>query len=156
MAAVARRDLSQRIVEVNRLELIQKLKANLDKHIADYAEAKAGYKAVLSAKIEEEFGKAKKQLVKDRKRALERVSGLTDEQIDEQSEHITVVPGSTVRMAVPKSYAKEYQAAIDMATWDVRDSLELTMAEFNCFVRDEWDWKLEFDNVSKMYIGFAK
>jgi len=156
MAAQAKRDLGQRIVHVDRLELVAVLEGNLKKHIAEYNEAKAGYKTVLSTKIEEEFNRAKKQLAKDRKRALQKVAELTDEQIDKQPEYITVVPGNTVEMAVPRSYAKEYEAALDMARADKRDTLELTMPEFNCFWRDEWDWKSEFDTVSKLYVGFSK
>ena len=42
-------------------------------------------------------------------------------------------------------------AAIDMAKWDVRETLELTHAEFTCFVRDQWDWKSGFEAISQIY-----
>lgn len=42
-------------------------------------------------------------------------------------------------------------AAIDMAKWDIRETLVLTHAEFTCFVRDQWDWKSGFEAVSMLY-----
>ena len=58
----------------------------------------------------------------------------------------------SVEMRVPRCYDKEYDAAIDMAKWDVRETLELTHAEFTCFVRDQWDWTSEFTAISAMYL----
>ena len=63
------------------------------------------------------------------------------------------IDGISVEMKVPRSYAKEYDAAIDMAKWDVRETLELSHAEFTCFVRDQWDWKAGFEAVSMLYKG---
>ena len=52
---------------------------------------------------------------------------------------------------MPRSYEEEYDAAIDMAKWDVRTTLELTYAEFNCFVRDQWDWQSDFQVTNALY-----
>ena len=54
-------------------------------------------------------------------------------------------------MRVPRCFKDEYDDAIDMAKWDVRETLVLTYAEFTCFVRDEWDWKSGFEAVSMIY-----
>lgn len=35
--------------------------------------------------------------------------------------------------------------------WDVNETMKLSAAEFNCFVRDEWDWKPNFEAVSAIY-----
>lgn len=151
MAAVAVRDQEKRKVEVNRLKLVGTLKANLQKHVAEYNEAMAGYKAELLDKINKAFDKAEQQLAVDRKKMADKVAAFTDEDIRKQDDYITLVNPIGVEMKVPRSYAKEYEAAIDMAEWDVRETLELTHAEFTCFVRDEWDWKSEFEAITSIY-----
>lgn len=151
MANAVRVDLEKRVVKVNRLDLIKTLESNLAKHVQDYKEAMAGYKAVLLAKIDAAFSDAQKLLEKKHKETKERVAEFTDADISKQRDIFTLIEGITVEMSVPRSYAKEYEAAIDMAKWDVRETLELTHAEFTCFVRDQWDWKSGFEAVSTMY-----
>jgi hypothetical protein len=151
MANMARQDIEKRTVEVNRERLICTLKTNRKKHVQDYEEAKAGYKAVLLTKMDEAFEDAKRSIQREYERTKARVAELTDAEIDKQRDYFSLVEAINVEMKVPRSYAKEYDAAIDIAEWDVRETLELTSAEFTCFVRDQWDWKSEFDRVSTMY-----
>lgn len=151
MAAIARMDQEKRTIQVNRLRLIETLEANRTKHIQDYEEAMAGYKAILLSKIDEAFADAKKQLELKYEKTKLRVSSFTDSDIAKQRDSFTLIDDITVEMKVPRSYAKEYDAAIDMAKWDVRETLELTNAEFTCFVRDQWDWKPGFEAVSMLY-----
>lgn len=153
MAIAAKRDQENRVVEVNRLELLETLRSNREKHIAEYEEAMSGYKDLLVSNIDSAFEKAKAQLDKSHAKTRQEVLEFTDEDIKKQSDYFTIVEGSSVHMKVPRSFAKEYDAAIDMATWDVRETLELTHAEFTCFVRDEWDWKSDFAEISTRYIG---
>ena len=151
MAAIARMDQEKRTVEVNRLKLIQTLGENRSRHIQDYQEAMSGYKSVLLSKIDEAFDDAKKQLEAKYEKTKARVAAFTDADIASQRDSLTLIDDITVEMKVPRSYAKEYDAAIDMAKWDVRETLELTHAEFTCFVRDSWDWKSGFESVTKLY-----
>lgn len=151
MAAMARIDQEKRTVEVNRLKLIETLEINRKKHMQDYEDAMAGYKAVLLSKIDEAFDGAKKELESKYEKTKSRVLAFTDADIARQRDSFTLIDDITVEMKVPRSYTKEYDAAIDMAMWDVRETLELTHAEFTCFVRDQWDWKSGFDAVSSMY-----
>lgn len=151
MAALARIDQEIRAVQVDRLRLINSLECNLANHIEDYEEAMAGYRSVLLNKLTEAFNAAKVSLEHDYEKMQMKVAAFTDDDIAKQRDHFTLVDEITVTMKVPRSYAKEYEAAIDMAKWDVRDTLELTHAEFTCFVRDQWDWKSGFDVVNSMY-----
>lgn len=147
----AQEDQKKRTVEVDRLKLVSTLKSNLEKHIADYEEAKAGYRSSLLVKLDEALASAKVSLEKGYEKAKQEIFELTDTELSSRNEWVNLVREINVRMPVPRLYAKEYQAAIDMAEWDVRDTLELTHAEFNCFVRDEWDWREEFETISGMY-----
>lgn len=151
MANVARQDQQKRTIEVNREKLVEILESNKIKHLKDYEEAKEGYKETLLTKLSTAFDDAKKQLEDRYSKIKEKVSNFTNEDIEKQTDYFQLVKDITVTMPVPRSYEEEYNAAIDMAKWDVRETLELTYAEFNCFVRDNWDWKAEFENVSVMY-----
>jgi hypothetical protein len=155
MAAILQQDLRARKVEVNRVKLIETLKANKDKHIKEYEEAKAGYKAALLEKLDAAFEEAKKTIEKSYVKRKAEIGELTDEDIENQQDYVQLLAAVTVQMKVPRSYAKEYEAAIAVAEWDVRETLELSHAEFTCFVRDEWDWKVEFTTTSKMYAAPA-
>lgn len=151
MAAQAQRDIENRTVEVSREKLVTTLEANRQQHIADYEEAMAGYKAVLLTKLEEAFVEAKKTLDDRYEKTRRKVEEMRDEDIAQQSDYFSLVDAIGVEMKVPRSFAKQYDAAIDMAKWDVRETLKLTHAEFTCFVRDQWDWKQGFDAVSAIY-----
>lgn len=151
MAALARMDQEKRTVEVDRMALIAELHENRAKHIVDYEEAMAGYKAVLLSKVDEAFADAKTYLESKYEKTKAKIVAFTDEDIAKQRDSFTLIDDITVEMKVPRSYVKEYDAAIDMAKWDVRAVLELTHAEFTCFILDQWDWKSGFDAVSRLY-----
>jgi hypothetical protein len=151
MAAIARMDQEKRTVEVNRVKLIEALTSNREKHVQEYDEAMAGYKAVLLSKIDQAFKDARKEIEAKYEKTKAKVTNFTDADIAKQRDSFTLIDAITVEMKVPRSYAKEYDAAIDMAKWDVRETLDLTHAEFTCFVRDQWDWKSGFEAVSMLY-----
>jgi hypothetical protein len=155
MAGMAQQDLRQRKVEVNRAKLIETLKLNREKHIKEYEEAKAGYKSALLEKLENAVEEARKNIEKQYGKRKAEIGELTDDDISTQEDYVRLLDAVTIQMKVPRSYAKEYDAAIDIATWDVRETLELSNAEFTCFVRDEWDWKTEFAATSQMYMKAA-
>jgi len=111
----------------------------------------AGYKAVLLQKIDGSFAQAREDIEAQYAKLKKKVENFTDEQIAQQRDYFPLLDSISIEMKVPRSYEKEYLAAIDMAEWDVRETLELTHAEFTCFVRDQWDWKLGFDAISSMY-----
>lgn len=152
MAALAKRDMQERTVEVDREKLVKQLEDNLAKHKAAYKTALAGYKALALQKLNEGFEQAKVKLDKNLQ-----IATLAINQFDPASptchvsDYITLVQAVTIDLKVPRDYSKAYETAIDMAKWDVRETLELTHAEFQCFVRDVWDWKEEFDAINATY-----
>jgi len=153
MAALAQRDMEQRMVTVDRQKLLATLHENLAKHTQDYEAARAGYKAGLLHNLDEAFKSAHTQLDARCAALHKQISEFTDDDIAKQHDRFGLINAVTVDMPVPRSYAKHYQAAIDMMAWDVRNTLELTYAEFTCFVRDQWEWKTSFDTVSKLYLA---
>lgn len=144
-------DQAKRVTEVDREKLIYTLEENREKHIREYEEAMGGYRETLLERMDKATEDAKAKLARRHERLKEKISSMSDQDIEKQCDYFTVVEAVVVEMKVPRSFAKEYDAAIDMAKWDVRQTLELTHAEFTCFVRDQWEWKSEFDAVSTMY-----
>lgn len=151
MAMTALRDQSERSVQVNREKLIETLTTNREKHLRDYEEAKRGYRDTLLSRIDEAFGDAKKSIETKHRQTRESVEAMSDSDIAKQNDQLTLVSAISIQMRVPRCFAKEYDAAIDMAKWDVRETLELSHAEFQCFVRDVWDWTNDFEAVSACY-----
>lgn len=156
MAANAKRDMANRTIEVNRQELLETLKKNREKHVKDYEEAMAGYKDALLDKIESSYEEAKAKLEKKYKQLKLKTAELDDNEIKDQSDYITLVDSFVVNMEVPRSYVEEYDQAIDIATWDVNDTLELSSSEFACFVRDKWSWKSDFEVSTAFYKSVRK
>jgi len=156
MANMARNDQQNRTVEVNREELIKTLEANRAKHVREYEDAMAGYKSVLASKLEDAYTDAKAKIDKQYRRLKDRIDDMSDDEIGKQQDWFTLLDEISVQLKVPRSFADDYDAAIDIAKWDVRETLELSHAEFTCFVRDQWDWKSGFEAVSTQYIGAMK
>jgi hypothetical protein len=153
MANQARRDQEERTIEVNRKDLITKLKENLTKHRESYKAALAGYKAMALQKLEEGYEQAKIKLDKNLERGKLALSQFDPDDPSGVSDYLTLVEAISISLKVPLDYSKEYEAAIDMAEWDVRDTLELTHAKFQCFVRDQWTWTRDFESINFTYTG---
>lgn len=151
MAALAIKDQAERSVEVNREKLIKKLIANRKKHLEEYQEAVAGYKEEAIRKLNNGYEKAKQKLEDNLAVAKMKIEQFNENNPRASSDYLVLVEGQQVELKVPRNYSKEYDAAIDMAQWDERETLELTHAEFQCFVRDEWAWTNEFTSISAIY-----
>ncbi len=112
-------------VTVPRLEVIAKLKANLEQHKKDYTEAIEEYYVAVEAKL-------KAELKRFKSRPLERLS---------------------VSLTLPVSYADSYETAIEMLEMSVDDNIVLNRDMFVKFVKDEWEWKSNFANSTLSYIA---
>ena len=155
MARIAQMEQAQRTVVVDRVELVDRLEQNREEHLKDYTEAMHGYKKTLAEKLDDAFddafANAKTKLAMIYASTKDRVAKFTDTDIEKQRDTFTFLDSIYVEMKVPRSYVKEYDAAIAMANWDVRETLELTHSEFTCFVRNEWDWSNDFALTSAIY-----
>jgi hypothetical protein len=142
-----------RKVVVDRYKLIDILTSNREKHEKEYLLAVKGYKGKLNKKLDDAIEKSRKKL-EERYQAIKvKIANMTDEDMEDQEVFFNLIDSIVLELEPPKSYTKEYDAAIDMAKWDTRETLELTTKEFNCFVRDEWTWTKEFKKMSRSYVG---
>jgi len=148
-----RSDLLERKVHINRAVLLDKLRLNREQHIADYRAAVTGYKQELTAKLNAAFKDAVTQMGVRQRTEIARIEALQDDAIPRQAAKYLVSDAIVINMPVPKSYEPMYNLAIDIAELDVRDTLELTLTEFNAWMRDVWDWSDEFANTTKLYFN---
>lgn len=151
MASKALQNQMTRSVIVNRQKLIDILIKNKTKHVKEYEEAMAGYKETAIAKVNETFANLNEKLEKRKNELLEDLNNFSSENSGDYGDYLSILQAVTVQMKVPVSYEDAYNAAIDMATLDTRDELELTGAEFQCFCRDVWDWTYEFAASTALY-----
>lgn len=153
MANLARNAQINRTVEVNRLELLKTLESNKLKHVKEYEEAMAGYREALSGELEKVYQDAKLRLDSAYTKLKTKISRMSEDDIKRQNNYTSLLPAVDVHLEVPRSFEVDYDAAIDIAKWDVNDTMELTHAEFTCFVRDQWDWTSDFKMVTRSYTG---
>ena len=104
-------------------DLLDKIKANKDKHRQIFLEAIEGFKKkaieILEQKIEMLKNGKKTELY--------------------------------VRMPEPEDHTKDYNRVIEMISQNLLEEIELTEEEFARYVLDDWRWKDEFLSVSNTY-----
>ena len=116
-----RASMNSVIVEKDRL--LSALKENRDKHRAVFLEAMAGYKAKALQLLDEH---------------TERVKNNAIEQIN-------------IHLPMPSDHTEDYDRAIATLDWTVLGEVELTIQEFDMYVRDSWGWKREWTTANSVY-----
>jgi hypothetical protein len=151
MAERLAKKMDERRVVVSKTRLIETLNNNREKHIAEYQEALTNYKTTLKEKFEELFIKTAADLSKNYQEILAKIEAIEEGTAPKDTSYIYLLNGASLRMDMPISHESEYNDIITMAEYDERETLELSFAEFRCFIQDEWDWKNEFDEVTSFY-----
>lgn len=141
----------ERTVTVRRDKLLATLKDNLERHKASYDSAVAGYKNTAKAELERHVVKSHKSIDDSAAMIVAKIDRFDPS--DPLSDTVTLLSGISFRLDVPRDHSKSYEVAIQMAEWEVGDTIELTQSQFQCFVLDDWDWKVDFENVTRSYIG---
>ncbi len=99
-----------RMVTINKEQLIAKIIENKAAHIVEFEEAKKAY-------------------VVEAHRLLEGAK----KRVDEGKMDIMV------RLTTPVNRSEEYDKVVEMFKWEVKDEVELTQSEFNEYVHDDND-----------------
>lgn len=113
-------------IKMKRLELLEIVSANKEKHIADFVEAIADYKALVL-----KISTANLKLAK--------TGDL------EEFKNMKPTP------AAPVSYEDSYKRAVRMLELSVDDIIEVEEDVFNQLVLDEWHWKRTFSAGNAFY-----
>tara|TARA_Y100000310_G_scaffold298970_1_gene333391 strand:- start:288 stop:761 length:474 start_codon:yes stop_codon:yes gene_type:complete len=148
VANQAMKDMGNRVVEVDRQDLIETLEANKVMHVADYKDSVDGYKQEALAKLDKEIASATEKLAENADEIRGKIEHFDPEVTEEVAFYI---PGINVDLPVPRCYSDQYDSAIAIAKWDVNDTMKLSQAEFRCFVQDNWSWSADFKFLNSTY-----
>lgn len=151
MVHAAMQNHQNRKIEVSVKRLLEQLRENRVKHVSDYEEAMASYKERRREKVIEATAAAHDALKKSESKHLQMLQDMTDEEILREPDVLQLARAVTVDLQVPHNYVEVYDEAIASLEWEQNDTIVITMAEFNCLVRDHWDWKVEFTRVTQLY-----
>lgn len=110
-------------LRVRKERLQEALKVNLEQHKKDFMEARDGYE---------------KEVVKE----LGRILTLAKE--GKEFCH-------SIDLETPYDHSNDYESVITMLEFSEDDEFEISAQEFNCYVRDEWNWSHGFKNMSASY-----
>jgi hypothetical protein len=105
-------------VQVNREQLLAKVKENRERHATEYAEAVRGW----CRKVYE---------------AAEQVMALANSGELRSLDKLT-------RLHRPKTYLKDYDRVIATLELATDETLELNDADADCLIADNWQWKHEW------------
>lgn len=123
-------------ITVNKIRLLATLRTNLEKHKTEYAEARVGYEAArveALRNLSEAAAKAAEQPTKDNRDAVGD-SYLKFSSLDR-----------------PTNHEDSYEQAIALMEWEENTTLELSINDFECYVRDNWTWQRQFKMSHSTY-----
>lgn len=144
--------LSPRKVKVQRLKLLETLKQNLDTHRKEYQESLLAYQSLAKERLHKLQRKAQQALA-DNFAAIEQKIDRFDPESEDHDLSDTVVLLNTLsfNLKVPQDHSRSYEVAIQMAEWEVEETIELTQDQFQAFVLDDWEWQQEFKFLNRSY-----
>jgi hypothetical protein len=119
------RQANLKSVNVNRTDLLQKLKENRDKHVEEYNVALEGYKIEVRKVIDEAVAQVK--------------AG----EFDSKSLYLVE--------SMPENHLGDYEQVIAMMEISIDDVINLEAAEVQQYVLDQWHWKHSFSATTAKY-----
>lgn len=57
------------------------------------------------------------------------------------------------RIPEPEDHTADFDAALDMLTWEVEDTVDLDERTFRRLVRNEWEWRASFAANTASYLA---
>jgi hypothetical protein len=116
-----------RTVNINKHKLIEKIKENKEIHIKEFNEAVEAYRLEASKQLDEQ------------KRLL-------------AEGNLNIM----INLTTPVNRSTEYDKIVEMFTWEVKEEIELTQAEFNEYVHDDNDQSRAAKFSNSFYSGSSK
>lgn len=106
-------------------DLLKKVRANREKHIADFKKAMDEYRKDLIIVLEKKIKAAKE---------------------NQRVYH-------SIQLEYPVEFSAEYDRAIQMLEMTSDETVSLDPVLFAQLVQDEWDWKDQFSNSTQSYLN---
>jgi len=126
-----------RATKVDKKRLVETLTGNRSKHVEQYLEAFAGYKKELLVKLAALVARAETLEPSDIKAAG----------------NYGYIEFHSVNLEVPQDHRLDYDRALNRMEWELGDEILVSENDFNCFVRDEWNWRDQFVGSHRRYTG---
>lgn len=120
-------NIRQRSVNVSRIELLAKLKENLELHRKEYKEALVEFQT---------------RLLEDLKLAHKKVSKVTD---------VEELKKFQFRTSFPQNHEQDYLDVIEMLEMSVDENINLDSESFKAYIKNEWSWSGGFAMAKALY-----
>lgn len=111
--------------KVDKLQLLEILRKNREKHVAEFKAARAGYVEQSIKALAAELGKAR------------------------DGQPFTL----RIDLVKPKTYAFQYDQVIGMLELTRDEAVDMTLADYRSLVLDKWDWSGQFKSSTERYLG---
>lgn len=110
-------------IRVRKERLLETLRSNLDEHRGAYEDAMRGYRAAMIAELGGMLAQAE-----------------AGEDVDHE-----------IDLERPEDHSESYEQALLLMEWDVEDEIELSVSDFECYVRNNWGWTYSFRSTHDRY-----
>lgn len=121
-------NIRQRSVNVDRLELLNKLRVNRALHIAEYSVALAEYQ---------------QRLLEDLKLAAKKVAKIDDP---------LKLKSFSFAVPFPQNHEDDYSEVIEMLEMSVDATINLDAESFKAYIKNEWHWQRQFTAAKMAYL----
>lgn len=120
-------NIRQRSVNVDRIELLEKLHANLAAHRVEYQEA---------------LGEYQERLLADLKLAVKKVNS---------TQNPADLKNFSFNLQFPQNHEQEFVDVIEMLEMSVDPTINLDSESFKAYVKNEWQWQHQFRMAKMAY-----
>lgn len=113
-------------ITVSRADLLNALRDNREKHVAEYKEAEFAFRETLIAKLKESL-------------AAVEVHG------EDPRKHMVL------SLDIPQSHQRDYDIAIRMLEMSRDETITIDETKYLQYVEDDWNWKAHFAATTQVY-----
>lgn len=110
-------------IRVNKVNLVEKIRANRDEHKDIVAAAQVRYRERVIEELDSRLADAK------------------------AGKPINIV----ISLPMPTDYTQEYENALSQLEWELEDEVEIAPEDFNTWVLNQWRWVAQFAGTSLAY-----
>lgn len=129
-------------LKYHRAQVLDRLKANREKHVADFDEAMAGYQQKRFEAAQALYGFV----------ANNPVLMPTDD-VGEFSKQVANRLSTLTSLTKPISYVDSYDSVIDQLGMTADGQVDMDQTTFDTYMRDQWAWKKGFEATTSTYKG---
>lgn len=119
-------NIRNRSVNVNRLDLLKALNANLEIHRREYAQALIDFKT---------------RLAEDLQAAIAKV----------EASEPAALKDFNIQVSFPDNHERDFVEVIEMLEMSVDTNINLDSDSFRAYVKNEWAWTSHFQTLAESY-----